>query len=100
MLGRLFNKISGAGLMLALIGTLLLAFSLRDTVISFKTAKSFDQQIPLHLAVGKESVQSLIGGFKGLDDCLQILRGILAGAGDALSPDNGHDLVPLGRPSA
>ena len=42
MLGRLFNKISGAGLILLLIGTVLLGFSLRDTMISFKTAKSFD----------------------------------------------------------
>ena len=52
MLGRLFNKISGAGLMLALIGTLLLAFSLRDTVISFKTAKSFDDVLSGDVAAG------------------------------------------------
>ena len=52
MLGRLFNKISGAGLMLALIGTLLLAFSLRDTVISFKAAKSFDDVLSGDVAAG------------------------------------------------
>lgn len=52
MLGRLFNKISGAGLMLALIGTLLLAFSLRDTVISFKAARSFDDVLSGDVAAG------------------------------------------------
>lgn len=41
-MGRFLNKISGAGLLLALAGALLLGVSLRDTVISFKTAKSFD----------------------------------------------------------
>lgn len=52
MLGRLFNKISGAGLMLAFIGTLLLGFSLRDTVISFKPAKSFDDVLSGDVAAG------------------------------------------------
>ena len=33
-MGRLFNKLSGAGMILVLTGALLLAFSLRDTVIS------------------------------------------------------------------
>ncbi len=52
MLGRLFNKISGAGLMLALIGALLLCFSLRDTVISFKAAKSFDDVLSGDVSAG------------------------------------------------
>ena len=34
-----------------------------------------DQQVPLDLPVGEESLLGLIGGFKGLDDGLQILRG-------------------------
>lgn len=52
MLGRLFNKISGAGLILALIGAVLLAASLRDTVISFKAAKSFDDVLSGDVAAG------------------------------------------------
>lgn len=52
MLGRLFNKISGAGLILLLIGTVLLGFSLRDTMISFKTAKSFDYVLSGDVSAG------------------------------------------------
>lgn len=51
-MGRLFNKISGAGLILALIGALLLGVSLRDTVISFKAAKSFDDVLAGDVAAG------------------------------------------------
>lgn len=52
MLGRLFNKISGTGLILFLIGTVLLGFSLRDTVISFKAVKSFDDVLAGNVAAG------------------------------------------------
>ena len=51
-MGRLFNKLSGAGMILVLTGALLLAFSLRDTVISFKTAKSFDDVLAGDAASG------------------------------------------------
>lgn len=52
MLGRLFNKISGTGLILALIGVVLLGFSLRDTAISFKAAKSFDDVLAGDVSAG------------------------------------------------
>ena len=52
MLGHLFNKISGAGLILVLIGALLLCFSLQDTVISFKVAKSFDDVLSGDVSAG------------------------------------------------
>lgn len=52
MLGRLFNKISGAGLILTLIGTVLLGASLRDTLISFKAAKSFDDILAGDVSAG------------------------------------------------
>lgn len=41
-MGRFLNKISAAGLILALVGAVLLGFSTQDTVISFKEARSFE----------------------------------------------------------
>lgn len=42
-MGNLIQRISRAGLITALIGAALLWFSLGDTVVSFKSAKSFDE---------------------------------------------------------
>lgn len=51
-MNNLFQKISRAGLVLVLIGAVLLGFSLGDTIISFKTPKSFDDILDEGVAPG------------------------------------------------
>lgn len=51
-MSNLFQKISRAGLVLVLIGAVLLWFSLGDTIISFKTPKSFDDILDEGVAPG------------------------------------------------
>lgn len=51
-MGRFLNKLSGVGLLLTLVGALLLGVSLRDTVISLKAAKSFDDVLAGDVASG------------------------------------------------
>lgn len=51
-MNNLFQKISRAGLVLVLIGAVLLWFSLGDTIISFKTPKSFDDILDEGVAPG------------------------------------------------
>lgn len=51
-MGRFLNRLSGAGLLLALVGALLLGVSLRDTAISLKAAKSFDDVLAGDVAAG------------------------------------------------
>lgn len=51
-MGHLFNRISRAGLALFLLGALLLGVSVRDTAISFKPAKTFDDVLAGDAAAG------------------------------------------------